>query len=234
MARSISETVISIVGFVRKSLLELENPTNAQDMQSYMKSEMPFRGVKSPDQKMIFREVVKRYKFNSFKLYISVIEELWNAEYREERYLAISLARKFRLYHTLEALDTYEMMIRTGKWWDYVDAISANLIGSLLVKYCEEMKLVLKQWIADENIWIRRSAILSQLRLKEKTDKKMLYSFCKKCLHEESFWIRKAIGWALREYSKTDPNSVHRFIQSHQEQMSNLTKREASKYLVIS
>jgi 3-methyladenine DNA glycosylase AlkD len=199
-----------------------------------MKSEMPFRGVKSPDQKMIFREVVKRYKFNSFKLYINVIEELWDADYREERYIAISLARKFRLYHTLEALDTYEMMIRTGEWWDYVDAIAANLIGSLLVKYSDEIKPLLKQWIVDENIWIRRSAILSQLRLKEQTDKKMLFSFCKKCLHEESFWTRKAIGWALREYSKTEPNSVHRFIQSHQETMSNLTKREASRYLIIS
>lgn len=233
MARSIPETVSAIVGFVRKSLLELENPSNARHMQDYMKSKMPFRGVMSPDQKMIFREVVKRHKFNSFKLYINVIEDLWDADYREERYIAISIARKFKLYHTLEALDTYEMMIRTGEWWDYVDAISANLIGSLLVKYSDEMNPLIKGWIVDENIWIRRSAILSQLRLKEKTDKKMLFSFCKKCLHEDSFWTRKAIGWALREYSKTDPNSVHRFIQSHEKSMSTLTKREASRYLIF-
>ncbi len=231
MARNISDSVKSIVGFVRKSLLELENESNAIHMRSYMKSEMPFRGVKSADQKMVFRETMKRYKIASYGLYIQVIEQLWDANYREERYIAISIARKFRLYHTLESLNTFEMMIRTGEWWDYVDAISANLIGSLLSKYSDEMKTVLNGWIADENIWIRRAAILSQLRQKDRTDSKLLFSFCRKRMHEESFWIRKAIGWALREYSKTNPEKVYNFIISHDSQLSNLTKREASRYL---
>ncbi len=216
---------------MRKLLRESGIELYAVQMQAYMKSEMPYHGVKSPGQKQIFRKAIKQHKITAYAEYIQVIEQLWDAEYREERYLAISVARTYGGYQTIEALTTFEMMIRTGEWWDYIDVIAAHLIGSLLSKYSENMRAILKRWISDENIWIRRSAILSQLRFKESTDAVMLFDFCNSCLHEKSFWIRKAIGWALREYSKTNPDSVRQFIDSNRELMSNLTRREGSKYV---
>ena len=123
------------------------------------------------------------------------------------------------------------MMIETGAWWDYVDMIAAHLIGNLLANYPDVMKPEMRCWIEDDDLWIRRSAILSQLRFKRDTDGDMLFEFCSNCLSEESFWIRKAVGWALREYSKSEAESVRRFVTEHRHLMSRVTLKEAEKYI---
>ncbi len=216
---------------IRENLQMAADPEYAPQMQAYMKSEMPYRGVKSAEQRQIYKAVFAEFPLKSFGEFSQVLTELWNAEYREERYAAITLALKYKKYQTMEALPIYRMMITTSAWWDLVDGVAADLIGVLLEKYPSEMKPEMERWILDEDQWIRRTAILSQLRFKGKTDKQMLFRFCESCLDEKSFWIRKAVGWALREYSKTDPDAVREFYQKNVERMSGVTRREVEKYI---
>jgi 3-methyladenine DNA glycosylase AlkD len=217
---------------IKSALAAAANPANAGPMQRYMKSTMPYRGVKTPDQRLIYRELFKRYPILSFEEYIAIIRELWDsAEYREERYTAINLARRYKSFQTLEALPLYRHMIVTGAWWDYVDGIASDLIGELLRKHPTDMKPELRRWIEDPQIWVRRAAILSQLRFKTETDEALLFEFCLKCMDEKEFWTRKAIGWALREYSKTNSEAARRFVEENRTRMSGVTRKEAEKYI---
>ncbi len=219
-----------IVG-IRKDLRQIANPDYARRMQAYMKSEMLYHGIKSAEQTKVKQKWFKEFPVASFNEYIELIQDLWAADFREERYVAISLGNKYKKFQTMEALPVYQMMIQDGAWWDYVDAIAANLIGALLKKYPAEMRTVLYQWIEHDDLWLRRSAILAQLKFKANTDETMLFEFCARCMEEKVFWIRKAIGWALREYSKTNPDSVREFVEKTHERMSGVTWREARKYI---
>ncbi len=220
-----------IVTFVTEAFQAKSDHEKARKMEKYLKSDIPMFGVPSADQKKIHREAFKKYPPIDFNEYLTVINEFWKGGYRDDKWTAISYAKKFPEFQTMEALPTYRMMIETGAWWDLVDTIAADLTGSLLKKYPEEMKPELKRWIKDEHLWIRRTAILSQLKFKQAADAEMLFDFCRECIGEKSFWIRKSIGWALREYSKTDPDSVREFIEKYKDDMSGLTYREASKYI---
>ena len=220
-----------ITSAYRQALAAAADPDKASGMQSYMKSTMPYRGVTAPVAREIQRNLFKQYPLNGLIELERVVRELWQADYREERYGAIALARRYQSLHTLELLPLFRMMIVSGAWWDYVDAIAAYLIGGLLKNHPVEMKMELKRWIRDEDLWIRRTAILSQLNFKESVDEKMLFDFCNRCLSEESFWIRKATGWALRQHARVAPDAVRAFIDQNSERMSNLTKREAAKHL---
>ena len=220
-----------LVTFVRSEYPKYANAENAAHMKRYMKSEMDYHGVKAPIKKQINQQAFKQFKIESIEEYDLVLKQLWDARYREERYSAIAFSKQYKKFQTLQMLPTYRMMIETGAWWDYVDAIAAHLIGSLLSNYPEEMKPEMYRWIKDDDLWIRRSAILSQLRFKQETDSEMLFEFCSRCIHEESFWIRKAIGWALREYSKSNADSVSDFITEFRSLMSRDTLKEAEKYI---
>ncbi|MCF7810310.1 DNA alkylation repair protein [bacterium] len=216
---------------IRSAFKKAANPDEAPAMQKYMKSEMPFYGIKSAIRKEIYKSVFKKYKIGDATEYEQTIRELWDAEYREERYAAITVAVRYKKLQTIEALPLYKELIISGAWWDMVDGIAADIINPLLKKFPLDMKEILKQWIKDDDLWIRRTAILSQLRFKSDTDYKMLFDFCIQCLHEKLFWIRKAIGWALREYSKHEPDKVRMFVDANREAMSGLSLREASKYI---
>lgn len=225
------EELHPLVSFLKNAFEKNANPEDAVSMQAYMKSEIPFYGIKSANYKKLCLEAFKKCPVSDFHEFTTAAEQLWNGTFREYKYAAIAFLRKYRKYHIIELLPLLEMMIITGAWWDFVDEISAHLIGTLLHKYPDEMKKTLYEWIDNQSIWIRRSAILSQLRLKKDTDAEMLFDFCEKCLHEKVFWIRKAIGWALREFSKTDADAVRNFVARHKNNMSGLTFREASKYI---
>lgn len=216
---------------IRLALADAGDPANAVPMQAYMKSTMPYRGVKSKPFKEITKRLYKESPLHDYSEFETVVRELWDADFREERYAAIGLCEYHKKFQTLEALSLYQFMISTGAWWDLVDVIASHLLGGLLKRYPSEMKPVLCGWINDENIWIRRSALLAQLSFKQDTDEEMLFDFCRKRMDEKEFWIRKAIGWVLREYSKTHPDSVGRFVEENRNSLSGLSLREASKYL---
>ncbi|MFH0883705.1 MAG: DNA alkylation repair protein, partial [bacterium] len=217
---------------IRDQLARRGDPVRAKGAQAYMKSEMPFRGVDARGQREIHRACLKQHPVRSIDELRNATLDLWDrAEYREERYAAQEILKKYSKFLDISDRTLLRHIIITGAWWDYVDFVAKWVVGDLLKRYPEEMKQELMEWIEDEDLWIRRAAILAQLSFKDKTDTQLLFNFCDRCLEETTFWMRKAIGWALREYSKTNPGKVRQFIAKNRDRMAGLTLREASKYV---
>ena len=219
----------------RKALREAADPVKAPIMQAYMKSAMPYLGVHVPQVKRVARTVFRAHILESFPEWRDTVLELWReARYREERYLAIELAghSTYRTFRTLDALPMYEEMITSGAWWDFVDAIASHRLGELLRRHRAEMGAVLREWAKSDDMWKRRSAILAQLGFKADTDLKLLYDCIRPSIGEKEFFLRKAIGWALRQFAKTDAKEVSRYVGEHEGKLSPLSKREALKNLV--
>jgi 3-methyladenine DNA glycosylase AlkD len=220
-----------IVSFVQTELSALADPTKAGPMQAYMKTEMPFYGVQKPLRVSILGELRSRYAPTSTDDYRANVVALWNLEHREEKYLAIAYAWAFKKYVTFDQLDLYERMIRAGAWWDLVDELAIVLVGRLVGDHRARMRPVLENWIDNDDMWLRRAALICQIRLKGDTDAAMLFDFCLRRAHEKEFFIRKAIGWALREYAKVEPDSVRSFLGENGDKLSGLSRREAAKHL---
>ncbi|MGI9601109.1 MAG: DNA alkylation repair protein, partial [Acidimicrobiales bacterium] len=121
--------------------------------------------------------------------------------------------------------------VTEGAWWDLVDSVASGIIGKVVLNERARMRPLLDEWIDCDDMWLRRTAIICQLEHKESTDVEMLFGFCTRRAFEKEFFIRKAIGWALREYAKTDPDAVRVFVAEHQSELSGLSRREATKHL---
>jgi len=217
---------------LRKALLDVADLEKAPFMQSYMKSDMPYLGIQATPFRKATKAVLRAHALDSPAEWRDTVLELWRkARYREERYAAIELAghRTYHEFRTLEALPMFEEMITTGAWWDYVDSIASHRIGELLRRYPRQMPAILREWSACDDIWKRRSAILAQLSFKQDTDLKLLYDCIHPSLDRTEFFLRKGIGWALRQYAWTDPKEVARYVKAHESRLSTLSKREALK-----
>ncbi len=202
--------------------------TKAPQMQAYMKTTQPFYGVQSKLRKQIFREAIKKYPITSREEWEKVILELWNGTHREEMYQALEVAERHKKYHDETAWFLFEELLRSATNWDTVDWLSSNLIGMLVLKYRHFEKEVW-DWSDDENFWVRRASLLVHLKHKEKTNIKLLSQTILKLAHEREFFIRKAIGWVLRQYSYTDPDWIIQFVNKYEDKLSGLSKREALK-----
>jgi 3-methyladenine DNA glycosylase AlkD len=226
----------NLIAAVREELARVADAAKAPAMQAYMKSAMPYLGVPAPQLRRVCRAVFAGRPLASFEEWRETALALWReARYREERYAAIGLTgdRQYRSYQRLDALPMYEEMIITGAWWDYVDDLATHRIGSLLALYPDPMRARMLAWSRDANLWKRRTAILCQLSFKTATDKELLFACIAPNMGEKDFFIRKAIGWALREYSKTRPDTVRRYVHEHETELSPLSRREALKYMEI-
>ena len=224
-------TLVNRLEFVAESLAAVADADAAEKMAAYMKTTMPFYGVKRPQRDPIFKEMLKRFPVESQEDYETAVLELWAQPHREEKYLAVGVARKYGQFITLSSLPIYKKLIVDGAWWDFVDEVAAHLVGKLLLAHRREMQPKLDEWVGDEDMWLRRSALLAHLTHKERTDESKLFEHCLLRAHETEFFIRKAIGWVLREYAKTSPDSVRRFIEANDGRFSGLTVREAMKHL---
>lgn len=223
-----------LIRSLRVALRTAADPKKAPGMQRYMKSRMPYLGVQALQLRKVVKAVIAEHPLSSFEDWRDTILEIWRqARYREERYAAIELAgyRHYRQFRTLEALPIYEEVITAGAWWDYVDSIATHQLGELLRHYPADMAPLLRNWAADDDIWKRRSAILAQLNFKGETDLNLLYDCIRPSLSASEFFLRKGIGWALRQYARTNPREVLRFVRQHESQLSPLTKREALKHV---
>ena len=224
----------ALIRSLHDGLARLADPAKALAMQAYMKSRMPYWGVQMPEQRRLFRAVFAAHPLASFEQWRDAILALWReAAHREERYAALALAgdRRYRAYQTLDALPLYEELIVTGAWWDLVDGLASHQIGDLLRTYPESMRQTMLAWSRDPDLWKRRTAILCQLGFKALTDDALLYACIEPNVADRDFFIRKAIGWALREYAKTNPDSVRRFVREHDAALSPLSRREATRHL---
>lgn len=221
-----------LLAAVRAALVLAAEPQRAPAMQSYMKSAMPFLGVPKPARERALRPVFAARVLPDASVWSATVLELWRrAQFREERYAAVDLTghRAYLAYQRAETLALYDEMITTGAWWDYVDEVAARRVGPLLAARPEAVRPVILRWSCDGNLWRRRSSIICQLSFNAATDLGLLYACIDANLDDRDFFIRKAIGWALRQYARTDPAEVGRFVSARGDRLSPLSRREALK-----
>ena len=223
--------IAACVAYVQSALLKQADPDKARGMQSYMKTEMPFYGVQKPGRSQILRYLVREFAPTNRDEYEELVTALWELPHREEKYLAQGLAVGLRQFIVPDSLRLYERFIDEGAWWDFVDETATHMIRELVLHYPEAVWRVVDSWIDHENMWRRRAAIICQIGAKERTDTERLFAFCAARAHETEFFIRKGIGWALREYAKTDPAAVASFVNAHHAELSTLSYREATKHI---
>jgi len=197
-----------------------------------MKSAMPYLGVTAPNLRAACRELYAEYPFSGAEIWRRDALAIWRgAKFREERYAAIELTghKKAKPFQTLDALAMYEAMIVDGAWWDYVDVIASHRIGPLLATYPGPMKKTMRAWSTSDDIWKRRTSILCQLAFKGATDLELMYACIEPSIASKEFFLRKAIGWALRQYAWHDPKEVKRYVAANEARLSGLSRREALK-----
>ena len=225
----------ALIRDLRAALRERADPEKAPLIQAYLKSEMPCLGVQLPPLRAACRDVTSGRSFESFDIWRDTVLALWReAEYREERHAAIYLTgdRAYRSYQTMKILPMYREMIVTGAWWDLVDAVAVQRLVHLLRRSPAPMARQMRTWAHSRDLWKRRSAIICQIKQKADTDLDLLYDAIAPAIGEREFFLRKAIGWALREHAKTDPEEVIHYVRQHKDRLSPLSKREAVRNLI--
>ncbi|ALE06361.1 DNA alkylation repair protein [Arthrobacter sp. ERGS1:01] len=206
-------------------------PEKAAGMAAYMKSAMPYLGVPSPTVRKTVRGLAKTHPFTDVAQLHATAAILWDgAVHREERYSAIMLTDSRLARGELGLLPFYTAVIETGQWWDYVDSVAPRLC-ELLLAHRDTMDPLLREWSGHRNFWFRRAAIIAQLPAKAATDTALLRDVMEPNLADTEFFVRKAIGWALRQYARTDPAWVLNYVASRESRLSPLSRREALKHL---
>lgn len=201
----------------------------ALPMKKYMKDNFEYLGIKAPQRSALLKEFLSNNKKLSKEELIKIVEDLWNEEAREFQYVALDLLLKYKKLLDVNDLRFLEKLVITKSWWDTVDSLSPNLIGYILKDNTSVIKTYINNWVESDNMWLNRTAILFQLKYKNDTDERLLYEVINKLSSSKEFFIQKAIGWALREYSKTNPNSVIEFINNNE--LKPLSRREGLKII---
>ncbi len=205
------------------------NGENAFRMKKYMKGKFNYFGIKSPERKVLKREFLDLYGLPEPNLLENIVKECWHLPQREYQYFIMEVLGKLAKKATIEKIDLYEYIVENKSWWDTVDYIASNLVGIHFMKYPDLIKPYTQKWMGSGNMWLQRTAILFQLKYKKETDLVLLTGYIHKLQGSREFFINKAIGWILREYSKTDPVWVKHFVQNNE--LANLSRREALKWL---
>lgn len=213
-----------------KTFNKNSNTENAVAMSKYMKNLFPFYGLKKPLRAEVTKPLIQSVKDSVNENWmIKTTALLWKQKEREYHYTAIELFRVYKKHITPKCFPHIEKMLLSNSWWDSVDGLVGNIISPLVKKY-PELKKEMKRFIREENMWLRRVAIIHQLPYGKQTDTEFLYTSCETNMYDKEFFIRKAIGWALRQYAKTDPKSVYAFVEKNRSSLSNLSIREALKH----
>ena len=210
-----------------KELKAVANSDDAVAMKAYMKNKFEFLGVKTPARRKLAKTFFKQQTDSVIDW--NFINEAWNNPYRELQYVALDYLEIRKKLLAPSDLPRLKKLAQTKSWWDTVDFLD-RLVGSIIARF-PETKATILSWSCDEDIWLRRLAIDHQLLRKEETDTELLEKILVNNLGQTEFFINKAIGWALRDYSKTNPNWVKDFIERHRAEMAALSIREGSKYL---
>lgn len=219
------------MSFIKKleaAFLEKRNIENVIPMEKYMKNHFPFFGIKTEERRTIFKAIyannIDEIKGNSRKIAL----ELFSKKQREFHYCAIEiLIKSLKNNYIKNDIQLIEKLLITNSWWDSVDTISKFILGDYLSKFPEETTNVIERFSNSENMWLNRSVLLFQLGYKRKTNADLLFSECIKHSISNEFFIKKAIGWALREYGKTNPEAVKTFVS--QTKLKRLSEKEALK-----
>jgi 3-methyladenine DNA glycosylase AlkD len=217
----------------RSGLAEVADPVKAPEMRAYMKSEMPFRGVPKPGRAALNRRLAAEYPLPDRELFTKAVLTLWReAEFREERYVALDLTghRAYAGWQDSSLLPLYEELVVTGAWWDFVDEIAIRRVGPILRAEPAVLTAKMREWARDADRWRRRTSVICQVGAKAATDTELLTHTIEANVEDPDFFLRKGIGWALRDYAKTNPGWVRLFVEHHPG-LSGLSRREALKHL---
>jgi len=208
---------------------KLANHEVAEGQSAYMNGQFVFFGVKTPQRKEIQKLFFAKDRLPAKPELENIIKELWSKPERELQYLAMELFWKFRKQFEENDIELMEYMVVNKSWWDTVDMIAGRLMGEYFLKFPERRKEYIDKWLASGNMWLQRSAVLFQLNYKDKTDSDLLAYIINSLKGSKEFFINKAIGWALRNYGKTNPVWVMEFAEKTE--LSNLSRREALRLI---
>jgi 3-methyladenine DNA glycosylase AlkD len=226
--------VEALVHDLRAGLAAAADPAVAPAMQAYMKSDLPYYGVRATSCRAVCTRVIAAHPLPDRAAWQAAVRRLCDeATHREELYAAVALLRdrRYAEYRDVDVLPLYQHVLVTGSWWDVVDDTAAHLVGPLLLAHPAEVGPVLRAWAVDEDRWLRRTSVIAQLLAKERTDLDLLTTAIEANVDDRDFFLRKAIGWALRQYARTDPDWVRAFVAEHADRLSPLSRREALKHL---
>lgn len=223
-----------LIAAVRAALAAAGDPERAAAQQRYMKSAMPFRGLSSPELKAVLRPLLAAWAPADRRVWEATVRDLWDeATHREERYAALALTRHRRARPWVDpaAVPLLRHLVVTGAWWDLVDEVATHPVGDALAAYRSELTPVLARWALDDDLWVRRTAVLCQVGRRADTDPDLLRLVVEANVADPSFWLRKAVGWALRDFARTDPAWVAAEVDRLDDRISGLSRREALKHL---
>ncbi|HEX6337916.1 MAG TPA: DNA alkylation repair protein [Jiangellaceae bacterium] len=224
-----------LIDDIRAALAAVADPAKAAPMQAYTKSSMACHGILKPARLTALRPLLREHTLPDRVSWEATVRTLWDgASFREERYAAIDVARH-RAYSAwatdTRSMDLYDHLIVTGAWWDYVDDVAIRLVGPVLRAHRAEVTPMVLGWARDGHKWRRRAAVICQIGARDVTDTALLTACIRVNAGDPDFFLRKGIGWALREHAKTNPNWVRTFVATHRDRLSPLSIREATKHL---
>jgi len=206
------------------------NPSQAPGMKKYMRDQFEYLGIKTPQSVALQKEFYDEHGLPEVTELDSILLDLWSLPQREFQYVAVGLLGRLNKQLPPEFIETIEYLITNKSWWDTVDSIAGGTVGVHFKRHPAIKKKYLARWRKSENLWLRRTAILFQLNYKSETDFDQLCDIIRENLGSKEFFINKAIGWALRQYARTDPKAVKKFVRDTKD-LNPLSRREAMKHL---
>lgn len=223
LAKAMEEEIV-------KAFSSHEDPSRAKGMSAYMKNRFPFLGISSPERRRLAQDALAGLPRPDEGDLAALARLCWERSEREYQYAAIDQLRKAAKRLSPDFLTELRWLIVTKSWWDSCDPLAGTVVGGVVMRFPQAVPLM-EKWIGDENLWLRRAALLHQLKSKEACDQARLFRFCEVTMEEKDFFIRKAIGWALRQHARIAPEEVTRFLLENRRGLSGLSFREAAKHL---
>ncbi|MFT6998089.1 MAG: 3-methyladenine DNA glycosylase AlkD [Cryomorphaceae bacterium] len=215
------------IDLLEEAFRDNAKPEMAKKQSAYMRYQFSYYGIVAGERKELLKPFLRKdSKPRKVDLDV-VVMSLWRKPEREYQYAAQELAAKYLRESEKKDIELFEWMITTKSWWDTVDYIAATLVGNYFQKFPDERDKRIKAWLDSDNIWLQRTTLIFQLKYKDQVDSELLSNNIHELVGTKEFFINKAIGWALREYGKMNPDWVVDFVDKNK--LSNLSRREALK-----
>ena len=222
--------LVDLLPELRHDLEVVARADNAPQMKAYMKDRAEFLGAKTPQRRAASKPFITAGRHATSDQLLAAADACWAEPEREFQYVATDLLRRWNRALEPDSLSRLESLIRTKSWWDTVDALASNVVGSLVARHAD-LAATMDNWVDDIDFWIARTAILHQLGYGDETDASRLFDYVDRRCGDTEFFIRKACGWALRQYARHDPEAVRTYVLDRGDALSGLTRREALKHL---
>jgi 3-methyladenine DNA glycosylase AlkD len=214
------------------SVFSSHSSSDARDMKAYMKNKFEFYGIKKPLRAELQRKIYHEAGLPGKEVFREIVCLLWEDGHRESHYLAMDILFKNRKHFVEDDIYLIEELMRSNSWWDSIDFLSPHLAAAWFKLFPLKKEQTLLRWNSDSDFWLRRASLIAQLHCKKETDTDLLFRLIVPLAREKEFFIRKAIGWSLRELAKINPGAVIDFIGAHD--ISPLSRKEALKHISLS